>query len=59
MVGYSYVGENLEVRIQLFDDEREKKTPLLVYLHPNEIVQEGDELGFTISANFVSVVKEC
>ncbi len=59
VVGYSYVGENLEVRIQLFDDEREKKTPLLVYLHPNEIVQEGDELGFTISANFVSVVKEC
>jgi len=53
---YSYVGEYLEARISVTTQKKEK-TSLLVYLHPNETIQQGDLLKFRVSANFVSVVK--
>ncbi len=53
---FSYVGEYLEARVGVMNEQK-KKTSLLIYLHPNEILQQGDPLKLRVSANFVSVVK--
>ncbi len=53
---FSYVGEYLEVRVAVVNRLKETIS-LLVYLHPNEIIQQGDPLRLRVSANFVSVVK--
>lgn len=52
----SYVGEYLETRVLVLNQKKERVS-LLVYLHPNEILQQGDPLKLRVSPNFVSVVK--
>ncbi|NBG88057.1 ABC transporter ATP-binding protein [Isachenkonia alkalipeptolytica] len=52
----SYVGEYLEARVAVVN-QKKKKISLLVYLHPNEILKQGDPLNLRVSPNFVSVVK--
>lgn len=53
---FSYVGEYLEARVRVLSEKNEGVS-LLVYLHPNEILKQGDPLKLKVSANFVSVVK--
>ncbi len=53
---FSYVGEYLEARVGV-SSEKKEKISLLVYVHPNENLKQGDLLKLRVSANFVSVVK--